>query len=268
MDMPRIEGLLDVKLVYVGGMHVLMEFEKLGLADDFLKNAKATWSNWFSNLFKWNHDFVARERLASITIFGVLLQIWNTDVCEEIARIWGKPIGLTNDGNDSSYKEARSVGILTSEAPWINEFVKVNVHGRWYKVKVVEEPSRSRSMVPVHGNQEEKKLSEEEWGTRIPKGDGTIAQRGCSGKETAWEKAQSASKKGNGSGMPQLDFGGPSNGNIGGNDNSAQRRGESAVLEPISCRPETVTMEAQLRVGLERRDISNVNIPCKNPQKL
>ncbi|KAI3515954.1 hypothetical protein L1887_14861 [Cichorium endivia] len=285
--MPRIEGLLDVKLVYVGGMHVLLEFDKLGLADDFLKNEKATWSNWFSNLFKWSQDFVARERLASITIFGVPLQIWNTNVFEEIARIWGKPICLSNDGNDSSYKEARSVGILTNEAPWINEYIKVNVHGHCYKVKVVEEPSRSRSMALVHGNQEEEQLSEEEeWGdsdnerleddvfainkennhfsgnSKRGEGDGTIAQHGCSGKVTAWEKAQSSSKKGNGIRMPESYFESPSCGDIGGNANSAQRRGESAVLEPISCRPEAgpVTMEAQSRDGLEleRRDISNV----------
>ncbi|KAI3780115.1 hypothetical protein L2E82_10025 [Cichorium intybus] len=154
IDMSWLEGLFNVKLDYVGGMYVMLEFNKDGLAGDFLKNAKATWGNWCNNHFKWNRDFLVCNILASITISDVPLHIWNTDVFEEISRIWGKPDCLSNEGNISLNKEARSMGILTSEAPWINDYVKINVQGHRYKVRVLEEPSRSRSMAPMHINQE------------------------------------------------------------------------------------------------------------------
>ncbi|KAI3496819.1 hypothetical protein L1887_39196 [Cichorium endivia] len=162
-DMPRLEGIYNVKVSYVGGFHVLIEFDNEDLADDFLRKARPSWSNWFSNLAKWHRDFEIGKRLASISIYGVPLHVWNSEVFEEIARVWWEPVCLTNEDNSNLNKEVRRVGILTSEAPWINDFVKVNVQGRCYKVRVIEDPSRSMGMTPSDGNLDSDQSTNEDW---------------------------------------------------------------------------------------------------------
>ncbi|KAI3517630.1 hypothetical protein L1887_16845 [Cichorium endivia] len=162
-DMPRLEGIYNVKVSYVGGFHVLIEFDNEDLADDFLRKARPSWSNWFSNLAKWHRDFEIGKRLASISIYGVPLHVWNSEVFAEIARVWGEPVCLTNEDNSNLNKEVRRVGILTSEAPWINDFVKVNVQGRCYKVRVIEDPSRSMGMTPSDGNLDSDQSTNGDW---------------------------------------------------------------------------------------------------------
>ncbi|KAI3765800.1 hypothetical protein L2E82_15844 [Cichorium intybus] len=64
--------------------------------------------------------------LASISIFEIPLHIWNTDVAEEIATLWGTP-------------------------------------GNCYKVRAVEDHIRSFGMAPNCSNMEQGQSSDEEW---------------------------------------------------------------------------------------------------------
>ncbi|KAI3790538.1 hypothetical protein L2E82_03648 [Cichorium intybus] len=162
-DMPRAEGLFNIKLNFIGGMFVSLEFEKKELAVEFLEKARPVWSNWFDNLFKWQHNFKISSRLASIVIFGIPLHIWNTDVAEEIVRLWGTLVSLYNEEKVGLNKGVRRVGILTSEEPWIDDYVIVNVQGKCYKVRVVEDPIWSFGLVPNCSNMEQGQSSDEEW---------------------------------------------------------------------------------------------------------
>ncbi|KAI3523822.1 hypothetical protein L1887_02254 [Cichorium endivia] len=162
-DMPRVEGLFNIKLNFIGGMFVSLEFEKEESAVEFLEKAKSVWNNWFVKLFKWQDNFKISSRLASLTIFGIPLHIWNSDVAEEIARLWGTPVCLYNEEKTGFNKETRRVGILTSEEPWIDDHVMVNVQGKRYKVRVVEDPTRSFRMAPCCSKLENGHSSDEDW---------------------------------------------------------------------------------------------------------
>ncbi|KAI3691470.1 hypothetical protein L2E82_49831 [Cichorium intybus] len=128
-DMPKIEGLLNVNIHYLGGLFVIMEFEAEESADDFLKKAKPSLSNWFHDLFK----------------------------------LWGMPVRIDKDEDISLNKEAKRVGILTNEEPWINEYVNIKIKGNYFKVRVVEDPSRSFGLAPKLNYQDLDQSSDEGW---------------------------------------------------------------------------------------------------------
>ncbi|KAI3767612.1 hypothetical protein L2E82_17869 [Cichorium intybus] len=162
-DMPRLEGLCNVMIWYIGGMNVVIKFESESMAEDFLLNAKNTWSNWFGNLVKWHPDYSCGHRLASIDIMGVPFLVWKEEVFEEIARLWGKPVWFSNIDNVNFNKEVKKVGILTSEPPWINESIKVNIKGVVHHVRVIENYYHSYNMAPKVSNSDQEQFSEEEW---------------------------------------------------------------------------------------------------------
>ncbi|KAI3778629.1 hypothetical protein L2E82_08010 [Cichorium intybus] len=160
-DMSKVEGLFNIVVRYIGGLFVSLEFEREELADEFLRKAKTSSSNWFHNIFKWYRDFKVCSRLASIAIIGVPLHIWNSKVFDEIARIWGVPVGRSNENNFN--KEVRRMGIVTNEEPWIRDVVNVKVNGSCFKVKVVEDSFYSLSMGPKSWEHILDQLTEAEW---------------------------------------------------------------------------------------------------------
>ncbi|KAI3722266.1 hypothetical protein L2E82_33297 [Cichorium intybus] len=162
-EMPKIEGLLNVSIQYIGGLFVIMEFDSKELAEDYLVKAKPSWRNWFGDLFMWSPSFRVNRRVASISIFGVPFHVWNADVFEEIARLWGTPVRIDKDEEFNLHKEIKRVGILTSEEQWINENVNIKIKNEIFKIKVIEDPSCSFGLAPKINSQEVDQSSYEGW---------------------------------------------------------------------------------------------------------
>ncbi|KAI3766295.1 hypothetical protein L2E82_16348 [Cichorium intybus] len=99
-------------------------------------------------------------------INGDIGKIWGKPVSlinGDIGKIWGKPVSLINGDIGSINKAVKRIGILTSEFPWINETIKIKVHGNCYSIKVVEDSNRSYNMAPKITVLDSDQSSDEDW---------------------------------------------------------------------------------------------------------
>ncbi|KAI3516103.1 hypothetical protein L1887_15013 [Cichorium endivia] len=58
-DMPRLEGLFNVKISYIGGLNGMLQFEGEKMPDDFLGKGRNTWETSFlsdGDWFDMDHD--------------------------------------------------------------------------------------------------------------------------------------------------------------------------------------------------------------------
>ncbi|KAL4562325.1 hypothetical protein LXL04_034525 [Taraxacum kok-saghyz] len=75
-DLVQAEGIVDIKLCYIGGFLVQLEFGSMTKAKEFKVNAKEVWSKWFKNLQEWSPGLDFNHRIASLVIIGLPPQAW------------------------------------------------------------------------------------------------------------------------------------------------------------------------------------------------
>ncbi|KAL4585151.1 hypothetical protein LXL04_009766 [Taraxacum kok-saghyz] len=147
-EFTRIEGLVDVKLSYIGGFYVMLEFRTTQAAQDYLRQANSVWSAWFRKLHAWSPDFQVKVRLASLSIIGVPPHIWRSEVFSEVAAIWGKVIIPHWCPDDTRNMALGRVAVATSVPQAINDRVEVVVEGIKFNVLVLEDIGESVKLVP------------------------------------------------------------------------------------------------------------------------
>ncbi|KAL4555405.1 hypothetical protein LXL04_038023 [Taraxacum kok-saghyz] len=98
-EFATIEGLNDVKICYIGGLNITIEFSSKVAAKNYLYLAKSTWKNWFRILKSWSPEDLVMKRLVSLTIIGIPPHAWNPSTFSDIGAIWGETVTIIIDNN-------------------------------------------------------------------------------------------------------------------------------------------------------------------------
>nr|GEU40194.1 RNA-directed DNA polymerase, eukaryota, nucleotide-binding alpha-beta plait domain protein [Tanacetum cinerariifolium] len=89
---PANPGFKNVKLVYLGGLWVMIELESLQAKESFLQHIGV--ASWFSHLRNAQMDFVSRDRIVSVDLEGVPLHAWTRATFIRIGSKWGEVLEL------------------------------------------------------------------------------------------------------------------------------------------------------------------------------
>ena len=71
------EAFLDVKLSYLGGTWVLLEFDNVDIKENLMNHTGV--KSWFHILQNASNDFVSEERIVWVDIEGVPLHAWSRE---------------------------------------------------------------------------------------------------------------------------------------------------------------------------------------------
>ncbi|KAI3680913.1 hypothetical protein L6452_35692 [Arctium lappa] len=88
------EGCTEVKIKYLGGLFVMLDFPVTSgsRVKAMLEKRTSPWKNWFRRVFPWKPKFKVVERIAFLTIHGIPPHARNPLVFMEIDKQWGKVI--------------------------------------------------------------------------------------------------------------------------------------------------------------------------------
>ncbi|KAJ9564378.1 hypothetical protein OSB04_000344 [Centaurea solstitialis] len=150
----RIEGWPELRMSYLGGLSILLEFPTKEGALDFLVGAASSWKDWFSSIDWWCADRIPGKRIASLDIQGLPLHVSKKESLEAIGKIWGEVVKSPCVGERGLCKDGGLVYVLTSKKEWIIDVVEAKVGDHLFKIRVVErawdcwEPGEIMESVP------------------------------------------------------------------------------------------------------------------------
>ncbi|GJW56453.1 RNA-directed DNA polymerase, eukaryota [Tanacetum coccineum] len=128
------EGFQHVRLVYLGGLWVMIELPSIETKTRFMKHVGV--ASWFSQLRTAQSDFVSRERIVWIDIEGVPLHAWSRPTFSKIGSRWGEVLEL-EDNKDDCFARKR-ICIKTKQEDNILEKFKIIVRGKIFVVRAKE----------------------------------------------------------------------------------------------------------------------------------
>ncbi|KAI3728416.1 hypothetical protein L6452_17052 [Arctium lappa] len=133
------EGWSGIKIHYLGGLAVQLEFDTAKDAMVFLSDAESSWKMWFSSMSRWNKDVAINSRLAMLVIQGLPIHVWCSKVFSEIGRMWGEVVLTEEYSNNGISKVYGRVGIITKKMEWIKEIIRIKVDGKIFREETREE---------------------------------------------------------------------------------------------------------------------------------
>nr|GEU59808.1 RNA-directed DNA polymerase, eukaryota [Tanacetum cinerariifolium] len=80
------EGFTDVKLVYLRGMWVMFEFEKVKSKMNMMAHPRV--ASWFHVIQEASNEFFSDERIVWVDIEGVLLHAWSRETFSRIGKVF------------------------------------------------------------------------------------------------------------------------------------------------------------------------------------
>nr|GEZ09092.1 RNA-directed DNA polymerase, eukaryota [Tanacetum cinerariifolium] len=128
------EGFSDVKSTYLGGMWVMIELDNEATKLKVLQHIGV--NSWFYVFQAAIHDFVSDERVVSVDIEGVPLNVWSRATFLKIGKKWGEPMDI-EENLVSSFSRKR-LCIKTKQADIILEKFKVIFKGKVYMARAKE----------------------------------------------------------------------------------------------------------------------------------
>ncbi|GJU63615.1 RNA-directed DNA polymerase, eukaryota [Tanacetum coccineum] len=128
------EGFQHVRLMYLGGLWVMIELPSIETKTRFMKHVGV--ASWFSQLRTAQSDFVSRERIVWIDIEGVPLHAWSRPTFSKIGSRWGEVLEL-EDNKDDCFARKR-ICIKTKQEDNILEKFKIIVRGKIFVVRAKE----------------------------------------------------------------------------------------------------------------------------------
>ncbi|GJU74350.1 RNA-directed DNA polymerase, eukaryota [Tanacetum coccineum] len=128
------EGFQHVRLVYLGGLWVMIELPSIETKTRFMKHVGV--ASWFSQLRTAQSDFVSRERIVWIDIEDVPLHAWLRPTFSKIGSRWGEVLEL-KDNKDDCFARKR-ICIKTKQEDNILEKFKIIVRGKIFVVRAKE----------------------------------------------------------------------------------------------------------------------------------
>ncbi|GJX74031.1 RNA-directed DNA polymerase, eukaryota [Tanacetum coccineum] len=128
------EGFSDVKLMYLGGMWVMFEFDKVDTKVNMMQHTGV--KSWFHVIQDAAHDFVSDERIVWVDIEGIPLNVWSRETFMRIGKKWGETLDI-EDNVDSSFGRKR-LCIKTKQPISILESFKIIFKGKVIMVRAKE----------------------------------------------------------------------------------------------------------------------------------
>ncbi|GJQ88864.1 RNA-directed DNA polymerase, eukaryota [Tanacetum coccineum] len=160
------EGFQHVRLVYLGGLWVMIELPSIETKTRFMKHVGV--ASWFSQLRTAQSDFVSKERIVWIDIEGVPLHAWSRPTFSKIGSRWGEVLEL-EDNKDDCFARKR-ICIKTKQEDNILEKFKIIVRGKIFvgeknddmskKVNLEDESDIEGVSETVFGNQDDPLVQE------------------------------------------------------------------------------------------------------------
>ncbi|GJW36815.1 RNA-directed DNA polymerase, eukaryota [Tanacetum coccineum] len=118
------EGFSNVKLTYLGGLWVMMEFSSLITKEKFLHHVGV--ASWFNSLSNAQPYFVSKERIVWVDIEGVPLHLWSHATFTKIGSKWGELLEM-EELKDDLFARKR-LCIKTKQEDNILENFKILIH--------------------------------------------------------------------------------------------------------------------------------------------
>nr|GEZ25035.1 RNA-directed DNA polymerase, eukaryota, nucleotide-binding alpha-beta plait domain protein [Tanacetum cinerariifolium] len=128
------EGFKNVKLVYLGGLWVMIELESLQAKESFMQHVGV--ASWFSHLRNAQMDFISRDRIVSVNLEGVPLHAWTRATFIRIGSKWGEVLEL-EEGTDDMFARKR-LYIKTNQEDTIFEKFKIIIKGKVFVIRAKE----------------------------------------------------------------------------------------------------------------------------------
>ncbi|GKA63264.1 hypothetical protein Tco_0762870 [Tanacetum coccineum] len=139
----RNEGFNDIKIHYVGGLWVWIQFENEKTCEAFKSNVSLN-SLW-SSLMSVSPSFVVDERLIWIEISGLPLCAWGSNALKKVISLFGKFKFFDSESDD--IMSMGRVCIATKLPPSVSETVSVVINGKTFDVHVKETRIWSTSII-------------------------------------------------------------------------------------------------------------------------
>ncbi|KAL4564110.1 hypothetical protein LXL04_028162 [Taraxacum kok-saghyz] len=140
-ELPSIEGLNDVKICYIGGLSISIEFSSIVASKNYLCLAKDSWKKWFRELKSWATEDLVMKRLVSLSIVGIPPHAWNSSTFSDIGAIWGEVVIHEWCKSENKNRDRGRIAILTQEFKTINDTVEISIERNRYTVLVMEDPA-------------------------------------------------------------------------------------------------------------------------------
>ncbi|GJZ61154.1 RNA-directed DNA polymerase, eukaryota [Tanacetum coccineum] len=138
------EGFEEVKLFYLGGKWVLLEFDKVETKDNLTNHIRV--NSWFNVIQDVIQDFISEERVVWVDIEGISLHAWSRETFARIGKKWGELLNI-EDKSDSSFGRKR-LCISTNNPVSILESFKIIVKGKVFMVRAKELFTWNPSFLP------------------------------------------------------------------------------------------------------------------------
>ncbi|GKD64802.1 nucleotide-binding alpha-beta plait domain-containing protein, partial [Tanacetum coccineum] len=132
------EGFDNVKLRYMGGFWVMLEFSSEEVKMKF--HSSVGIGTWFSQLQQASSDFIIDGRVTWVELEGIPLKIWSENTFKRIASKWG--VLLHVDDQEERCFHRKRVCINTTGYFSILESFKIIYQGKAYWVRAKKVPSR------------------------------------------------------------------------------------------------------------------------------
>ncbi|GJS86195.1 nucleotide-binding alpha-beta plait domain-containing protein [Tanacetum coccineum] len=130
------EGLDNIKIKYMGGFWVLLEFASEALKMLFPSNVGA--GSWFSHLIQASMDFTIDGRVAWVEIEGIPFKMWSVNTFKRIASKWGVLLHVDDQEDDCFHRKRMCIN--TKVGMNIFESFKIIIHGKVFWIRAKEVP--------------------------------------------------------------------------------------------------------------------------------
>ncbi|GJV83417.1 hypothetical protein Tco_1523315 [Tanacetum coccineum] len=117
------EGFPNAKVVYLGGLWVMIELTSSKSKAKFLKHVGV--ASWFNCLSNAQSDFVSRDRIVWVDIEGVPMHVWSSTTFHKIGSKWGEVL----DHEELGVKQSEFCKQGNSEDESDNEAVSDTFYG-------------------------------------------------------------------------------------------------------------------------------------------
>nr|GEX50565.1 nucleotide-binding alpha-beta plait domain-containing protein [Tanacetum cinerariifolium] len=151
------EGFSNIKLRYMGGYWVMIEFQSFGTMKSFQANMGV--GTWFSQIQQVSHDFIIDGRVTWVEIKGMPLKMWSKNTFNHVASKWG--VLLDVDDKEDGCLHSKRICINTKVSTNIFESFKVIYRGKVVWVRAIEVPGWVLDF--VEDNEEENESDDESY---------------------------------------------------------------------------------------------------------
>ncbi|KAH7833188.1 hypothetical protein Vadar_003897 [Vaccinium darrowii] len=134
-------GVPEVEVKDMGGLWVILTFPSPELMLSLFDGGELSWmSRWFAEVHKWSPELPnIRRRNVWISCYGVPLHGWSALTFQKIGQLWGEVITMDEATIKGLSYAAGKVMIATEKWDRINEVILVEVKGKEFEVRAIEE---------------------------------------------------------------------------------------------------------------------------------